>query len=470
LSRLAAVRAQSEGNPVATELLLQALAEPDLDLGQQSRILGMLAWNSVVGGESESALSYASTALDLAEQWGEPEVLVESLTTSADVTFWRYGSICRDLLKRAAALYELCGGPLGSDPRHVLAHQLGRADHFGEARHLWDSLIADGDARNDPEAANARFFLARMEIAAGRWAKALQLCDEAVSIAQQTGRENTEPLCQMIESEITMYRGTVDRDLVLSQVETAHGMGYGGAVHRLIRALASAELAADNPGAAWSTVEALFDGVDEMDEVLAQLAGSVGIEALVGIGALTEAERILQLLERRAATADTDLAALANRSRGLLLHAGGDNTTAIAALENAVQFRIPPAERNPFEQARTLFLLGRLRRESNHKRSARAALDEAAEIFESLGSLQWYQRTQAEIRRIGGRNVASGEFTETERRIVDLVVAGRTNREIASELFLSPNTVAWNLSRVYRKCGVNSRTALVAHLAGPHSA
>jgi DNA-binding CsgD family transcriptional regulator len=152
------------------------------------------------------------------------------------------------------------------------------------------------------------------------------------------------------------------------------------------------------------------------------------------------------------------------------LHAGGDNTTAIAALENAVQFRIPPAERNPFEQARTLFLLGRLRRESNHKRSARAALDEAAEIFESLGSLQWYQRTQAEIRRIGGRNVASGEFTETERRIVDLVVAGRTNREIASELFLSPNTVAWNLSRVYRKCGVNSRTALVAHLAGPHSA
>jgi DNA-binding CsgD family transcriptional regulator len=466
LSRLAAVRAQSEGNPVATDLLLQALDEPDIDLGQQSRILGMLAWNSVVGGESQSALSYAGSALDLAERWGDPGILVESLTTSADVTFWRYGSICRDLLKRAAALYELCGGPLSSDPRHVLAQQLGRADHFGEARQMWDALIADADARNDPEAANARFFLARMETAAGRWATALQLCDEAVSIAQQTGRENTEPLCQMVASEISMYRGTVDRDLVLSQVETAQRMGYGGAVHRLNRALASAELAVDNPAAAWSAVEALFDGVDEMDEVLGQLAGSVGIEALMGIGALTEAERLLQLLERRAATADTDLDALANRSRALLLHAAGDELTAIAALESAADIRFLPAERNPFEQARTLFLLGRIRRESNQKKAARDALESAAQIFESLGALRWHDRTRAEIRRIGGRNVSQGELSETERRIVDLVAAGYTNRAIANTLHLSPNTVAWNLTRVYKRFGVTTRTALVAHLSG----
>ena len=49
--------------------------------------------------------------------------------------------------------------------------------------------------------------------------------------------------------------------------------------------------------------------------------------------------------------------------------------------------------------------------------------------------------------------------------IVELVVAGRTNREVAEELSLSPNTVAWNLSKIYRKLGVRSRTELAARIA-----
>ena len=43
--------------------------------------------------------------------------------------------------------------------------------------------------------------------------------------------------------------------------------------------------------------------------------------------------------------------------------------------------------------------------------------------------------------------------------------AGRRNREVAAELSLSPNTVAWNLSKVYRKLGVGSRTELAARMA-----
>jgi len=45
------------------------------------------------------------------------------------------------------------------------------------------------------------------------------------------------------------------------------------------------------------------------------------------------------------------------------------------------------------------------------------------------------------------------------------VVAGGKNREVADELFLSSETVAWNLSRVYKKLGVTSRTELAARLA-----
>ena len=42
---------------------------------------------------------------------------------------------------------------------------------------------------------------------------------------------------------------------------------------------------------------------------------------------------------------------------------------------------------------------------------------------------------------------------------------GAENREVAAELSLSPNTVAWNLSKVYRKLGVSSRTELPARIA-----
>jgi DNA-binding NarL/FixJ family response regulator len=42
-----------------------------------------------------------------------------------------------------------------------------------------------------------------------------------------------------------------------------------------------------------------------------------------------------------------------------------------------------------------------------------------------------------------------------------MVADGATNQEAASTLFLSVKTVEWNLSRVYRKLGIRSRTELV---------
>jgi DNA-binding CsgD family transcriptional regulator len=120
---------------------------------------------------------------------------------------------------------------------------------------------------------------------------------------------------------------------------------------------------------------------------------------------------------------------------------------------------------NPFELARTLLALGTLQRQAQHKRVARETLEQAVGIFERLGARVWSEKARSELRRIGGRTPSGDELSETERRIVDLVVAGHRNREVAAELSLSPNTVAWNLSKVYRKLGVSSRTELAAHVA-----
>jgi len=125
----------------------------------------------------------------------------------------------------------------------------------------------------------------------------------------------------------------------------------------------------------------------------------------------------------------------------------------------------PPQGTNPFELARTLLALGTVQRRAQHKRTARESLEQAAEIFERLGARQWLDKTRSELRRIGGRTASHDELSETERQIVQLVVAGHRNREVAAALSLSPNTVAWNLSKIYRKLGVTSRTELASRLA-----
>jgi DNA-binding CsgD family transcriptional regulator len=456
-----------EGHRISIELLERALAEPDVSPRQRAAILESLAWKASVSGDSrdsEQAQSWADAGLALAEDLGESEALVAGLTTVADIEFWRTGHIRRDLLDRAIAIRAKSRGE--DDPRQTLAHQLGRADHFGEARAIWEALIVEARADFSPNLLACLHFLARMEVGSGRWSAATRLCDELIDVAHQTGKESSEPLALMVLAEIDAYRGEEKvRTTIPELIELAVSFGYGGATHRMQRALASFELSLGEPNASWRGLAPLLDDVEQMDEVVAQLAGSVGIESLVSIGDLPAAERLLALLEERAAGSDTALQAFADRGRGLVDAARGDLEPAIAAFEAAAAEPTPPQEPNPFELARTLQLLGTAQRQAQHKRAARETLERSLSIFEALGARLWAEKTSSELRRIGGRTASDSELSETERQIVELVVAGRKNREVAAELSLSPNTVAWNLSKIYRKLGVRSRTELAAQVS-----
>jgi DNA-binding CsgD family transcriptional regulator len=472
LYHLADVRGQGEGHRVSIEILERAFAEPGVDARQRAAILESLAWKASVSGDSrdsERALGWAEAGLALAEDLDEPETLVDSLTTVADIEFWRTGHIRRDLLDRAIEIHGRSG--TGGDPRVTLAHQLGRADHFGEARAIWEALISEARPQFGPGLTTCMFFLARMEVGSGRWDAAARLCDELMDVARQTGKERIEPLALMVLAEIDAYRGEESvRTTIPELVEVAASMGYGGATHRLQRALASLELSVGDPDASWQGLEPLLTGLDQMDEVAAQLAGSVGIESLVTSGDLRAAERLVALLEKRAAGSDTALGPFAERGRGILYAAQDDQEPAIAAFEAAAVEPTPPQEANPFELARTLQFLGTAQRRAQHKRAARETLERSLAIFEALGARLWAEKARSELRRIGGRTASDSELSETERQIVELVVAGRKNREVADELSLSPNTVAWNLSKIYRKLGVRSRTELTAQIsATPHA-
>lgn len=93
------------------------------------------------------------------------------------------------------------------------------------------------------------------------------------------------------------------------------------------------------------------------------------------------------------------------------------------------------------------------------------ALVDALERFDELGAAQWAERTAADIARLPGRRPAKeGELTTREREIAELVAAGLANKEIAARLFVSVRTVEANLSKVYAKLGVRSRTELAGRL------
>ena len=188
------------------------------------------------------------------------------------------------------------------------------------------------------------------------------------------------------------------------------------------------------------------------------------VEALIGLGRLDEAAARLDTLERQAVHLNRASAlAATGRCRGLLAAAGGDLDDAVAALEGALGEHDRVSM--PFERARTLLALGLVQRRAKRKRAAREALEQALATFEQLGARLWAEKARAELARIGGRPAATGELTETERRIAALAAEGLSNKEIASALFVTPKTVGTQLSRIYRKVGVHSRTELARHIA-----
>lgn len=118
----------------------------------------------------------------------------------------------------------------------------------------------------------------------------------------------------------------------------------------------------------------------------------------------------------------------------------------------------------PFEKARTQLLLGQLRRRRRQRLAAVATVTEALTTFDSLGSPVWSARAKAELQRLNGTVASDFGLTPAEQRVALRAAAGLSNKQIASELFLSVKTVETNLSCVYRKLGIRSRAQLFARL------
>jgi DNA-binding CsgD family transcriptional regulator len=97
-------------------------------------------------------------------------------------------------------------------------------------------------------------------------------------------------------------------------------------------------------------------------------------------------------------------------------------------------------------------------------------LRSAFESFDRLGAVPFADLAAIELRATGERPHRRGasmtvELTPQELQIATMLAEGRSTREAASALFLSPKTVEYHLRHVYTKLDVHSREELARRLA-----
>jgi DNA-binding NarL/FixJ family response regulator len=117
------------------------------------------------------------------------------------------------------------------------------------------------------------------------------------------------------------------------------------------------------------------------------------------------------------------------------------------------------------EHAKALAALGSSLRRARRPSESREPLRRALELAAGSGAEGLAAAVRAELLAVGARprrDAQSGveSLTPGERRVADLAVAGRSNREIAQELYVTPKTVEVHLSNAYRKLGIRSRREL----------
>ena len=108
---------------------------------------------------------------------------------------------------------------------------------------------------------------------------------------------------------------------------------------------------------------------------------------------------------------------------------------------------------------------------AGRRSEAREPLHSALELAAACGAVALRDRARDALARLGDRPrelMFSGaeDLTASERRVAEMAAAGRSNREIAQELFVTPKTVENHLGRVYLKLGVKGRRELSGALSG----
>jgi len=474
--------ADASGPKRAETLLLRYLVEQDAALVSRFaaealehvrdddplriRILILLSSLAVHFDDPETSTALARRALADAEKIAEPALLALALAGVAKREAAAGGGDPA-LAERAFTLAAEHGWMQGAlSTRVVLAGQRLLDGDLGGARNLLEVEL-DETFRSGREDARWPILsaLVPLELQAGNWDTAERHFDAAQDLVID-GDHWGDSITVSQGGLIAALRGRVDD----ARRFASEGIRYGESAHArslvtMNRAvLGFLEHSLGDSGSAW---QVLSDPPAAVDRWLPAYPGfpepmPEAVEALVALGRLEEADAILAKFATR--WPDHRWAVPAElRCRALLLLACRHAEAALDAAEEAVV--ASEAVGFPLDRGRALLVAGETLRRLGERRRAAEKLEAAKGVFSELGAPLWFARAENELRRASPRPRRDRELTSAERRVAALVASGRTNREVAAQLFTTVGTVEAHLTRIYRKLGLRSRTELARRVA-----
>jgi DNA-binding CsgD family transcriptional regulator len=309
--------------------------------------------------------------------------------------------------------------------------------------------------------------IARDRATTDRWALAAATYQEAIGLARESGQQTQLAFglaglawLQARRGRVTECRAYADEALILS----------GGLGTRLFEVWAAAALGELELGL--GDASRAVAHLEHQQHLLADLAitdpdlspAAELVDGYLKLGRYDDARHaVAQFMAAADAKGQPWSVARALRCRGMLAEDSGF----AADFERAISLH----EQTPdaFEAARTRLAYGERLRRSRNRVLAREQLRAAVDTFDDLDARPWADRARAELaatgetrrpRDAGGIN----ELTPQELQIALLLAGGKTTRETAAALFLSPKTVEYHLRHVYQRLGIHSRDELAERM------
>lgn len=223
--------------------------------------------------------------------------------------------------------------------------------------------------------------------------------------------------------------------------------------------LALLRLAQGRPDAARSGLARALAETRAGPTQAALLAASVDVA--LAVDDLDAAQAAASSLARIAETTDSQLlTALAGQAVGAALIAGRDPGGALPVLRRS--WNAWQEVDAPYCAARVRVLVARACRDLGDLDATRMELEAARSVFDQLGALPDLHAL-ATLAGAPGREPSPGGLTGREIEVLRLVASGRSNRAVATDLFLSEKTVARHVANIFAKLGVSSRAAATAY-------
>ena len=321
---------------------------------------------------------------------------------------------------------------------------------------------------------NAYGGLAEVEYRLGQWNAGLTHADAAVSLGEDSERLWDLPYVRAVASYLNAVRG--NWSTAKEHVDAARRCAESTPLPICIYYSCSA-------GAHLAWVQGEWESLlRAVAPLLAPLTGggivtglgrrvmqAMVAEAMLLTGRVDEAEELLRMIESTIDETLNDPTRIqAWRLRGMLETERDRPEQARAAFERGGE--VAASFEAPLDHALLELAHGQFLRKQGSRRLAIARLQMARDRFRELGANPFLVRCENELTACGVRSRDAGAenrfgLTAREDLVARLVASGKSNREVAEELYLSTKAIEYHLGNVFAKVNIHSRHELASRLA-----